>query len=247
MNLKIAIISDIHSNIFALEKVLTDIHKRNIDLTVNLGDSLYGPIDPTSCADILMNSDIVSIMGNEDAILLNQDADQEVHSSHQFTCQNLKAKHFDWIRSLNFSESIHDLIFICHGTPESYCNYLLEDIDNGFPVLKSNQEIENITGKIRQKVIFCGHSHLNNVFFTGSKTIINPGSVGLQAYEDFHPTSHIMQSGNPYARYSIVHIKEDIIGIENIAIKYKWDLAAKEAKKNGKANWSKWLKTGRVK
>ncbi|MER1974122.1 MAG: metallophosphoesterase family protein, partial [Psychrobacter alimentarius] len=42
----IAAISDIHSNVFALEAVLADIQHRNVDQIVNLGDILYGPIAP---------------------------------------------------------------------------------------------------------------------------------------------------------------------------------------------------------
>lgn len=42
----IAAISDIHSNVFALEAVLADIKQRGADQIVNLGDILYGPIAP---------------------------------------------------------------------------------------------------------------------------------------------------------------------------------------------------------
>ncbi len=41
--LRIAVLSDIHSNDYALEAVLTDVRKRGVDITVNLGDILYGP------------------------------------------------------------------------------------------------------------------------------------------------------------------------------------------------------------
>ena len=42
---KIAIISDIHGNSIALSEVLQDIMKKEIDTIINLGDSLYGPLD----------------------------------------------------------------------------------------------------------------------------------------------------------------------------------------------------------
>ena len=50
----IAIISDIHGNIAALEAVLNDIARRTVDLTVNLGDSLSGPFDAAATAERLM-------------------------------------------------------------------------------------------------------------------------------------------------------------------------------------------------
>lgn len=67
MHEKIAIISDIHSNSLALEAVLKDISARDIQLIVNLGDSLFGPIDPLGTAKQLMdNKKIINIMGNCD-------------------------------------------------------------------------------------------------------------------------------------------------------------------------------------
>lgn len=64
----IAAISDIHSNVFALEAVLTDIKQRNIDQIVNLGDILYGPIAPKDTYPLLMEhqNDIITIRGNQD-------------------------------------------------------------------------------------------------------------------------------------------------------------------------------------
>jgi predicted phosphodiesterase len=43
---KIALLSDIHGNSWAFREVLTDIKNRGIETIINLGDSLYGPLDP---------------------------------------------------------------------------------------------------------------------------------------------------------------------------------------------------------
>lgn len=50
----IAAISDVHSNVFALEAVLKDIKQRNATQIVNLGDILYGPIAPKATYELLM-------------------------------------------------------------------------------------------------------------------------------------------------------------------------------------------------
>ncbi|SDD65802.1 Calcineurin-like phosphoesterase superfamily domain-containing protein [Priestia aryabhattai B8W22] len=62
---KIAIISDIHGNSLALEAVLSDISRRGINTIFNLGDSLYGPLDPLGTFKLLMEHehDITHIMG----------------------------------------------------------------------------------------------------------------------------------------------------------------------------------------
>ena len=64
----IAAISDIHSNVFALEAVLADIKARSVDQIVNLGDILYGPIAPQATYDLLMahQDEIITIRGNQD-------------------------------------------------------------------------------------------------------------------------------------------------------------------------------------
>ncbi|WP_036640138.1 metallophosphoesterase family protein, partial [Paenibacillus durus] len=65
MTCTIAVISDIHSNAPALEAVLQDIDRSGADLIVNLGDSLFGPVDPLGTARLLrQRDDIVNTMGN---------------------------------------------------------------------------------------------------------------------------------------------------------------------------------------
>jgi len=44
--MKLAVLSDIHGNIRALNAVIRDFERRGIDQVVNLGDGLYGPFDP---------------------------------------------------------------------------------------------------------------------------------------------------------------------------------------------------------
>jgi predicted phosphodiesterase len=63
---RIAALSDIHTNVFALEAVIADIKQYGVDITVNLGDILYGPIAPRATCDLLMEYDFVTIRGNQD-------------------------------------------------------------------------------------------------------------------------------------------------------------------------------------
>ncbi|MDX1614690.1 MAG: metallophosphoesterase family protein [Candidatus Promineifilaceae bacterium] len=67
--MRIAIISDIHGNISALEAVLEDIERRGVKEVVNLGDSLSGPFDARAVADLLMSRGDLTISGNHDRAL----------------------------------------------------------------------------------------------------------------------------------------------------------------------------------
>ncbi|MFA7462081.1 MAG: metallophosphoesterase family protein [Anaerovoracaceae bacterium] len=64
-NHKLAVISDVHSNIHALEAVLRDIERKNVDQIVNLGDALIGPVDPVATAERMMKlPNLINVMGN---------------------------------------------------------------------------------------------------------------------------------------------------------------------------------------
>lgn len=68
--MKLAVISDIHGNLLALEAVLADIAHQRVDQTVNLGDILSGPLQPAETADLLMAQDFLTIRGNHERQLL---------------------------------------------------------------------------------------------------------------------------------------------------------------------------------
>src|SRR5262245_21474129 len=61
-----AVIADVHANTWALEAALEDIRRRGIARIVNLGDCVYGSLDPAGTAERLMDTRIISIAGNQD-------------------------------------------------------------------------------------------------------------------------------------------------------------------------------------
>ncbi|QWH38377.1 metallophosphoesterase family protein [Bacillus mycoides] len=63
MKRKIAIISDIYGNSHALKAVLKDISRRKVEMIINLGDSVYGPLDPLGIIEILMSNEMIHIKG----------------------------------------------------------------------------------------------------------------------------------------------------------------------------------------
>ena len=67
--MKIAIISDVHGNSHALQAVLKDLEHRKVEMIINLGDSVYGPLDPLGTIELLMNNEMIHIKGNCDRML----------------------------------------------------------------------------------------------------------------------------------------------------------------------------------
>jgi predicted phosphodiesterase len=82
---KIAILSDIHGNILALEKVVADIETRQVDRVFNLGDHISGPLFPKETLQFLMKQDWVHILGNHDRQLMNQDPQHGLSDKYAFS------------------------------------------------------------------------------------------------------------------------------------------------------------------
>ncbi|MEC9404502.1 MAG: metallophosphoesterase family protein, partial [Pseudomonadota bacterium] len=69
--MKIAVVSDIHGNVLALEAVLADLKLEAPDLIVNLGDCISGPLWPEETAAILREAAWPTVRGNHDRIVLD--------------------------------------------------------------------------------------------------------------------------------------------------------------------------------
>lgn len=243
--MKIAIIADIHGNVLALEAVLKDIAKQNVDDVLNLGDHFSGPLDAHSTANQLIDSDVISIAGNHDRQLIEHTPDK-MGASDKVAYEQLSKAAIDWLKSLKPTHVYKDEIFMCHGTPDSDTTYWMEQVSaDGVVNIAPRAQIETQAKGIDYPVILCGHTHTPRMFnLSGGRMLINPGSVGCPAYDDDNPVYHIMQSGTPDACYAIV---EKLDGKWNASFRYvKYDnlAAAKMAKDNGRDDWVGGLKTG---
>src|SRR3984893_6708794 len=66
---RLAVISDIHGNVLALEAVLADIETRGADAIVNLGDCVTSPLWPRETFDVLGSLSLITVRGNHDRLL----------------------------------------------------------------------------------------------------------------------------------------------------------------------------------
>jgi predicted phosphodiesterase len=241
----IAAISDIHGNRWALEAVLRDIDVRGITEIVNLGDCFYGPLDPTGTADLLLPRMIPSVRGNEDRLIIETGKSSTPDETILFVKKSLSQLHYDWLKSLK-TILIQDDIYLCHGTPSSDTEYLLwEVLPDGRVQHRTESDVESLIGDTQSSLLLCGHSHVPcELSCSNGNWVIDPGSVGLQAFTDDRPIDHRMKAGSPHARYSIIRITGDDIRVQRIEVEYDWNTAASVAKRNGRDDWAAWLKTG---
>ena len=235
--MKIALISDIHGNLPALEAVYQSIKEKGISEIYNLGDSLYGPLWPEETAQFLINNKIVSIMGNEDEELLKSTVKNE---TGKYTLRQLSESSINWIRTLPYFYK-NENITLFHGTLSNNREYFLEKICKGKVLIKSDEELTENIKNIRTKYVGFGHSHLERVVTLKGKILINAGSVGWPAFFDDKP-KHKIETLNNFAKYVII----DNQNIEICNIAYDYKKSSKKAEKNNRDDWSRYIKYGRI-
>ncbi|HEX7503509.1 MAG TPA: metallophosphoesterase family protein [Acidobacteriota bacterium] len=245
--LTFAVLSDIHGNRWALEAVLDDIRRRGIRDMVNLGDNLYGPLDPAGTARILLGLDMATVNGNEDRIILDEPGRHPESPSLPFVQAALQSEHFRWLERLPFTAVAFGDFLLCHGTPENDSQYLLREVTvTGCRALPPAL-VDIKIGAVGQKVVLCGHDHLPAwLRLPAGRHVVDPGSVGLQAYRDDRPFPHAMEAGSPHARYSVVTAGGPDLEVLNVAVAYDWDGAARAAERNGRPDWAIALHSGCV-
>lgn len=237
-----AVVSDIHGNRWALEAVLAHIDRLGIVDIVNLGDTVYGPLDPCGTADILMERGIPTVRGNEDRIITEVGSYES--PTLDFVRSSLRTEHFQWLESLEPEMEVNDMLCF-HATPCSDTEYLLWNLDSEGAKRKDARDIFTIAGNTAHSIVLCGHDHVPyELTLPDGGLVADPGSVGLQAYTDDSPFPHVMEAGTPDARYSVIHRSHLGIQVKNYAVAYDWVSAAETAVKNHRADWAEWLRTG---
>jgi predicted phosphodiesterase len=118
--MKIALVSDIHANIEALEAVLSDIKSRNVDEILCLGDIVGYGANPNECIELVKESCSLVLLGNHDAaavgLLSTQHFNIHAKIAIEWTTDNLKKWGHDYLSTLPLKETKFSHTFV-HATP----------------------------------------------------------------------------------------------------------------------------------
>lgn len=238
----IAVLSDIHGNLAALEAVVAHAEASGCSRFVNLGDIVSGPLWPKETADYLMLREWPTLQGNHERQLLTQQPDQ-MNLSDKYARTVLTDRQLDWLRELPGTLQLSSDIFLCHGTPQSDLEYFLEHVDENGSRPAQRHEVAGRVGERLERLILCGHTHIPRIVSLDDERIVaNPGSVGLQAYSDDRPFDHVMETGSPSARYAVVEDGR----VRLVEVEYDHMAAADRAERNGRPDWACALRLGRV-
>lgn len=237
--MRIAVVSDIHGNLPALKAVVRDFTRRGVDAVVNLGDSLSGPLMPMETAQYLMDQDWIHLAGNHERQVLQ--LTERSSRVDKYAYSQLGQKELDWLASLVWVKPFSPDVLLCHGTPRSDVECLLQNADRN----ASLTEIEQRLGDTRASLTLCGHSHVpRSVRTRAGHLIVNPGSVGHPAFADDFPHPHVVESGSPDARYAIVEQHHESWAVSLLTVPYAHRAMAAMALSRGFVDWDIALRTG---
>ena len=228
----------------ALEKVAADIAARQVEAVFNLGDILSGPLYPKETLEFLKEQNWTHIAGNHDRLMVTELPERQ-GLSNRYALGCLCAQDLDWLRNCPSTSLVEERLFIFHGTPANDTEYLLETVESGHARLATPAEIAQRLAGTVYPLMLCGHTHVPRVVeLPGNILVVNPGSVGLQAYDDAIPEPHVMETGSPHARYAVLEEKEGRWQVDLIAVAYDHEQAARQARQNGRRDWEVALRTG---
>lgn len=215
--MRIAVLSDIHGNLPALEAVLQD--ARDLDAIWNLGDTVGYGADPVACMDRMAAAGpALTLVGNHDLAAIGELSLAEFNPvarlAAEWTQRRLDTRHVDVLRRLG-PMTVHDDVTVAHASPRS-------------PVLEyilSPATAQDNMAAFTTTLCLVGHTHVPAIYssaVTGERlesssfppgqpwqlgmrrAIINPGSVGQP------------RDGDPRAAYAVLDQERGTIELRRV-------------------------------
>ncbi len=185
--MRLAVVSDIHSNLHALKAVKTSIEAEGADMVVCSGDIVgYGAF-PNECCRIVKDFARPAVLGNHDIAAITRVTDFMNPFAAQaaiWTANHLSSESRGYIQSLpggaKFAVGrLKAAAF--HGSPASVDEYVYEQ-DVG----------EDLFDQLEETALILGHTHVPFAKRVGDRMVVNPGAVGQP------------RDGDPRASYAVL-------------------------------------------
>ena len=218
--MRIAVFSDIHSNLPALEAVLDDIDRAGVDATYALGDLVgYAPW-PNESLERLQADGIPSVMGNyddgtgfdrDDCGCAYTDPTEKAlcDRSFEWTKEHTADANKSWLRTLPPEirlEADGRRFLLVHGSPRRINEYLYED--------KPEATFGRIAEGANADVIVSGHTHRPYTKRVGDTLFVNDGSAGKP------------KDGDPRACWALIETTPAEVRVDLRRVEYEVEAAA---------------------
>jgi predicted phosphodiesterase len=222
---KLALISDVHGNLEALDAVLRDVDRIDPDAKlVCAGDVVgYGP-DPEACIARLRGRNALCVMGNHEEMVLGyRDFSRCVHAgivAAVWTREHLSAPARAFLQSLPHGREVAAGVVVCHG-----------DLSSAETYVSTREKAVEALAQLRAispdaAVLVCGHTHQAALFtldggfrpVTSARDhllsrvypcLINPGAVGQS------------RDGQPLARYAVLDLERRTVSFRQLSYDHR--------------------------
>jgi putative phosphoesterase len=236
----LALLSDIHGNLTALEAVLADLSADGVERLVCLGDvAAYGP-QPAAVLERLQALNVPVVMGNTDAWLLDPQPHPErdektsiVNEIELWGAAQLTAVHRQYLQTfqptltISLAEEVELLCF--HGSPRSFHDIIL--------ATTPDEALAGFFEGYTATIMAGGHTHTQLVRRFRQAWLLNPGSVGMP-FESFSTTTiqrpHV-------AEYGLISWENGRITIQLRRVPYDTGLVAQITRASGMPHADHWL------
>ena len=211
MSSRVAVLSDVHGNLPALEAVRKAIKKERPDAVIVAGDHVMNGPDPAAVVDALRDmeaSGATIVQGNTDIAVADfdyaaafpwfTDGVPDAHrAAAEWAHDELGDERLAWIRRLPAERRLtleETMVLACHASPGSQTQ--------GFDTQLDPSVVLESVSRTDARVICCGHTHLPDVRDLGWKLIVNDGSAGY------------IFDGDPTASWALVTLDGDDVQAE---------------------------------
>ena len=223
--MKIGIISDIHGNVKALNAVLKELTKQNIEKIICLGDLIGGsPMSEEVVQKIIEIKDkLIIVRGNRERYII-EGMPKVVHDE-KIEVSKEQQERFMWLKNSlrdSYKEYIHDLpkeltyevedkkIYICHYPMKKDGNFR-KHFKNATP-----EENEEMFKGIDADIYLYGHTHEEIYNSINNKMYINPGALGCPGKTEYAPYGVLtinkekQEYEQKYAEYDVQEVIDNI-------------------------------------
>ncbi len=212
--MKIAVISDLHANMPALDAVLASIAAEGADSIICGGDLVGYNAEPAAVVARVRELEIPCVMGNHDAAVVGitdpQNFNLPARAAVEWTAQQLDDDALEYLRGLPYVTRIESFTLV-HGTlhkPEQW-GYIF-----------NAHEAEEHFQHQRDTICFIGHSHIPGVFIAGDMITLSRGSrIRIQANHRYVVNVGSVgqpRDNNPAASYAIYDMVDNVIHFRRV-------------------------------
>lgn len=209
--MKLAILSDIHANLEALEAVLAEVDERAPDAICCLGDIVGYGADPAPCLQLIRDRCDVVVQGNHDvAVGANRNVDalpRDGRTAAEYHREQLSEEQRTYLSELPLRTEAYGCTFV-HATPKSPASWHR---------LTSFNRAQEQFDHFETDICFIGHTHIPAVLSNklgvlrvrpGNRYLVNAGSVGQP--RDHNPRACVGFLNTEAVDYELVRVPYDV-------------------------------------